>query len=134
MRHSAKMFGGVLLILIGASLLLSMIGIHLGGLIGLAIGAWLLYWGYSKWQQKGGWSFLNIFLLTIGSLFMIGSLGGVISLLIGIALMYGGYKLLKSKQVFKDDEIVVERRSTKSTYDTIDEEFVKLMKEKQTNY
>ncbi len=132
MKRPGKMFGGALLILIGASVLLSMIGIHLGGLIGLAIGAWLLYWGYSKWQEKGGWSFSSILLITLGALIVLGGLGGVMSLLVGIALIYGGYKLLKPKQEF--DEVEVDDTSLRSTYDTIDEEFSKLLKEKQTNY
>lgn len=127
-----KMFGGILLILIGASVLFSMIGIHLGGIIGLAIGAWLLYWGYSNWKQKG-WCLSSIILFILGGCIILGGLGGIMSLLVGILLIYGGYRLVKPSEKNEDDGgfTVYEREErSKSTYDTIDEEFSKLINEK----
>ncbi len=135
MKRPGKVFGGILLILIGVSILLSLIGIHLGGIIGFAIGAWLLYWGYCNWKEKGKWSFSSILLLILGGLILLGGLGGMMSLLIGAALVYGGYRLVKPKQREEDftdfhlDDIPM-KSSTTSTYDTIDEEFAKLMNEK----
>ncbi|MCM2676663.1 hypothetical protein [Alkalicoccobacillus plakortidis] len=45
---------GIVLMIIGVVILLGMIGVHLGGLVPFAIGLGLLYWGYKKYQQKGG--------------------------------------------------------------------------------
>ncbi|NEU31522.1 hypothetical protein GN156_12180 [bacterium LRH843] len=132
MKRPGRIFGGMLLVLIGVSILLGMFGIHLGSIIGLAIGAWLLYWGYSKWQQKGRWSFSSILLMMIGGLIVLGGLGGIMSLLAGIVLIYAGYKLLKPKSEL--DEVELDDTPVKSTYDTIDEEFEKLMKEKSFKY
>lgn len=135
MNRSVKTFGGVLLILLGASILLGMFGIHLGGIVSLAIGAWLIYWGYSKWQEKGEASFTSVALLIIGSIIVVGGLGGIVSFLIGAALVYGGYRLLKRND---DDELLDDDRfieaPLKTTYDLIDEEFEKLMNEGGMKY
>ncbi|MCM3762636.1 hypothetical protein M3212_17875 [Alkalihalobacillus oceani] len=130
MKHPGKMFGGILLMLIGASILFSMIGVHIGGIIGLAIGAWLLYWGYSKWQEQGKWSFSSVLLLIVGALIALGGIGGVVSLAIGVILVYFGYRLLKPKD--QAEETIEEEEDlapVKTTYDVIDKEFEKLLNE-----
>ncbi|GAE25894.1 hypothetical protein JCM9140_1915 [Halalkalibacter wakoensis JCM 9140] len=124
MNKGAKVFGGILLIFIGVNILLGMIGINVGGLLGLLIGGGLLYWGYSKWQETGKWSFSSILLVGFGALLLLGGLGGIIGLIIGALLVYGGYKLIKSKE-----QVEEKMEKKKTTYDTIDEEFTKLMKE-----
>lgn len=127
MKNPVKQFGGILLILIGASVLLSMIGIHLGGLIGLVIGAWLMYWGYTKYNEEGRWSFSSLFLLIIGTLIALGGLGGVFSMIVGIFLVYGGYRLMKPKvdtEEFMEEESPIKR----TQYDVIDDEINKLLK------
>lgn len=130
MKRTVKVFGGLVLIILGASFFLGMIGIHIGGFISLAIGAWLMYWGYSIWQEKGGASFSSVFLLTVGGIIAIGGLGGLFSLLLGIALIYGGYRLLKKNENDYDLHVDdIEEKST-STYDFIDAEFEKLMNDK----
>ncbi|WP_156323989.1 hypothetical protein [Bacillus sp. JCM 19034] len=53
MKLSGKVFIGFLLIIVGANILFSMIGIHLGSLVGLAIGAALLYWDIGAIRMKG---------------------------------------------------------------------------------
>lgn len=55
-----KTIGGILLMVIGGVFILSLMGIHLGGLFSLVVGALFLYWGYTKWQEKG-WSLSSIF-------------------------------------------------------------------------
>ncbi|WP_332631154.1 hypothetical protein [Halalkalibacter flavus] len=125
MKHSGKFIGGILLIFIGINILLGMIGVNIGGIIGLLIGGALLYFGYTKWQDKGQWSFSSIILVTFGALMLLGGLGGIVSLLIGAFLVYGGYKLMKTN----NDSKVDFKEKTKSSFDTIDEEFAKLMKE-----
>ncbi|KHF42037.1 hypothetical protein [Halalkalibacter okhensis] len=111
MKRSSKFFGGILLIFIGLNILLGMIGVNIGGIIGLLVGGALLYWGYSKWQDKGQWSFSSIILVTFGALMLLGGLGGIVSLLIGAFLVYGGYKLMKTKESVSDDHEDVKEKT-----------------------
>ncbi|WP_100406552.1 hypothetical protein [Bacillus solitudinis] len=129
MKRSGKAVGGFILILIGISLIFSLIGVHLGGLIGIALGVGGLYWGFSIYRERGRWSFSSIVLIVIGAMILFGGLGGIISLVIGAGLVYGGYRLIKPRQEeeldLSDD---TEWAKPVSTYDSIDEEFARLMK------
>ncbi|MFC0473680.1 hypothetical protein ACFFHM_25010 [Halalkalibacter kiskunsagensis] len=129
MKQPGKIVGGLLLILIGASVLLGMIGINLGGIIGLAIGGGLVYWGYAKWQEKGQCSFGSILLIAFGAIILLGGLGGIVSLLLGAFLVYGGYKLIQPKDKGLEVDLSKESATKHTAYDTIDEEFEKLLKE-----
>jgi lia operon protein LiaI len=132
MKKPGKIVGGILLIFIGASILLGMLGINIGGLIGLIIGGCFLYWGYSKFKEKGKWSFSSLLLVALGAVILLGGIGGVVSLLIGALLVYGGYKLMQGNDEKKEDMQEEEMSKTvtkQSTYDTIDEEFTRLIGE-----
>ncbi|MDV2686285.1 hypothetical protein RYX56_18105 [Alkalihalophilus lindianensis] len=122
-KRTIKALGGILLLFIGLSMLLSMIGIHLGGVIGLVLGAWLMYLGYSKWQEVG-WSLSSIVLLALGAVLLFGGMGGVVSLAIGILLVYGGYQLLMPANGGDEEDFAEE---SSSPYGSLDEEFNRLM-------
>lgn len=124
MRRAAKALGGAILLFIGVSILLSMFGIHLGGLIGLVLGAWLMYLGYTKWQETG-WSPSSIVLLALGAVILFGGMGGVVSLAIGLLLVYFGYKLVVQKTEQEDEE---DEDNYGSDYDSLDAEFDRLIK------
>ncbi|GAE30379.1 LiaF transmembrane domain-containing protein [Halalkalibacter hemicellulosilyticus] len=131
MKLTGKVFAGFLLIFIGASMLLSLIGIHLGGLLGLAIGAALLYWGYCRYQENGRWSLSSIILIVLGISFLFGGIGGVISLLIGGFLVYVGYQFMTKSDTKKSHEEEEESLDySKSTYDSLDEEIDRLLEKK----
>ncbi|WP_088102658.1 LiaF transmembrane domain-containing protein [Halalkalibacter urbisdiaboli] len=129
MKRTGKAVGGFLLILIGASLVLSLLGIHLGGLLGVILGIALVYWGYNIYQERGRWSFSSVALIALGAIILFGGLGGIMSLLIGIGLVYGGYRLLKPSE--EEDETKFELDDydvqSNSTYDSIDEEIARLV-------
>jgi lia operon protein LiaI len=122
-KRTSKALGGILLLFIGLSMLLSMIGIHLGGLIGLVLGAWLMYVGYSKWQEVG-WSVSSIALFALGAVLLFGGMGGVVSLAIGVLLVYGGYQLLMPANGVDEEDFAEE---SSSPYGSLDEEFNRLM-------
>lgn len=125
MKQPVKKLGGFLFILIGVTVLLGLIGIHLGSIVGLAIGSWLLYWGYSRSQEKERWTLSSIVLVAVGALIIFGGLGGVASLLFGILLVYAGYKLIKpeSSQLIDDES----EHGSMTTYDVLDDEIEKLL-------
>ncbi|GAF65708.1 hypothetical protein BTS2_2607 [Bacillus sp. TS-2] len=130
MKLAIKVMGGALLIFIGLSIILSLLGIHLGGLFGLIVGASLLYWGYTRYKENNEWSVTTIIIIAAGVLMIFGGIGGIISLLIGLLLLYGGYELIKGKKE-KDESFDVQYEEsivTKSHYDPLDEEFNRLMK------
>lgn len=129
MKLTGKMFIGFLLIFIGANIFFSMVGIHFGGIVKLAIGAALLYWGYSRYQDNGSWSLSSVILIVIGIGVLFGGLGGIISLLIGAFFVYVGYQFItqrqKDKEVIEDD-VELPRKS----YDSLDEEIDRLLEKK----
>ncbi|WP_413374569.1 LiaF transmembrane domain-containing protein [Alkalihalobacillus sp. 1P02AB] len=131
MNKVVKIIGGAFLIFIGITMILSLMGIHLGGLFGLIVGAGLLYWGYSRWQERGEWSFGTIIIIALGTLILFGGLGGIISLLIGILLLYGGYRMITSKgknrKVIEEDVDFDDSYRAKRKYDSFDDEFDRLM-------
>ncbi|MDT8862012.1 hypothetical protein N0O92_17520 [Alkalihalobacillus sp. MEB130] len=131
MKQTGKMIGGILLLFIGVNILLGMIGVNIGGLLGVLIGAVLLYWGYSRYQIKDQWSFSSIILVALGVLMVLGGLGGIVSLVIGAFLIYGGYKLIRTKI---EESVDLKKRNKECSYDTIDEEFTKLMEEGGDKY
>ncbi|MFC0561797.1 hypothetical protein [Halalkalibacter alkalisediminis] len=128
MKQTGKVIGGILLVFIGASILLGMLGINLGGLFGLVIGGCFIYWGYSISRDKGKWSIMSILLVALGTVIFLGGIGGVVSLVIGAFLVYGGYKMLQTKETVEESEISRSVKSS-STYDNIDEEFAQLIGE-----
>lgn len=89
---TGKKVFGVILLLIGASALLGMLGIHIGGIISMAIGVILIGYGMKQW--KAGKQVWATILLCIGILMLIGSLPMVFTLLLGAAFVYFGYKLI----------------------------------------
>ncbi|WP_100371941.1 hypothetical protein [Bacillus sp. FJAT-45037] len=122
-----KTTGGILLVVIGGSVLLSMIGIHIGGLISLALGGWLMYVGYGIWERKGV-RFSSGALFSLGAIIFFGGIGGVVSLLISIFLIAAGYKLLAKNRNetndLDDDDHYTDR------FSSIDEEFKRLVRNK----
>ncbi|ARK29178.1 hypothetical protein [Halalkalibacter krulwichiae] len=129
MNNIGKFIGGVLLMFIGSSILLGMLGINIGGLLGLVIGGCFLYWGYTKYQEKRKWTFSSILLFGLAFVFLLGGLGGVISIAIGALLLYFGYKLLVQNDNDKENTVNVVSTKKSSTYEVIDEEFDRLIKE-----
>ncbi|TPE68747.1 LiaF transmembrane domain-containing protein [Halalkalibacterium halodurans] len=130
MKGAGKWIFGILLVIIGANMILGMFNIHLGGIIGLVLGALLLYWGYQQWQARGKLSFGSVLLLAFGSILVMGGLGGVIGLAVAILFIYFGYRLLKKSDNDEEQpmDVALEKRPTSRAYDSIDEEFNKMMK------
>ncbi|WP_017728666.1 LiaF transmembrane domain-containing protein [Halalkalibacterium ligniniphilum] len=128
MKRTGKVIGGVFLVLIGASMLFGMLGIHLGGLASVVIGALLLYWGYAKWQEKDELTFTSILLMGLGGIVLFGGIGGVISLAIAALFIYGGYRLLKRHSDDADLDFEADERPTTRAFDSIDDEFARMMK------
>ncbi|KMK75695.1 hypothetical protein [Alkalihalobacillus pseudalcaliphilus] len=131
MNKAIKIVGGGFLIFIGLSVILGLLGIHLGGLLGVIIGAALLYWGYSRWEETGQWSFSTIVIIALGALILFGGIGGLFSLLLGALFLYGGYRLIVSKKtnpdVFESDFKEESSFKSKRKYDSFDDEFDRLM-------
>lgn len=125
---NGKAVGGIILMILGGTFVLGLFGLHLGGLFSLVLGGVLIYWGYTKWQEQG-WTFSSIALLALGIIVIFGGIGGVISLALGLLLIYGGYRLLKPKAesstFFDESDDSYDR--PRSNYDSIDEEFARLM-------
>ncbi|GAE35685.1 hypothetical protein [Halalkalibacter akibai] len=129
MKITGKVIGGILLMFIGANIVLGMLGIHIGGLLGLVIGGCLLYFGYSKYKEKGKWSFGSILLGLLGAIILLGGMGGLVGLAIGALLVYGGYQLINPKKENEEKDSSRSTSSVGSTYEMIDKEFTRLIKE-----
>ncbi|MEK4564338.1 hypothetical protein MKX54_06680 [Alkalihalobacillus sp. FSL R5-0424] len=119
---------GIVLMTIGVIILLGLIGVHLGGLVPLALGLALMYWGLKKYQRVGGLSAGSIALFIIGGLFALSGVGALIPFFIASLLVYVGYRYLKSDNDPDDDTSystyhVSEVKNKKS----LDEEFNSLM-------
>ncbi|HET7578228.1 MAG TPA: protein liaI [Bacillales bacterium] len=96
MSWTGKTIIGILLVAFGLCAFFGMFGIHLGGLIGLAIGIALACFGIKK--LKEGRKGAGIIALIIGLMFLGASLPFLIGLAFAVACIYFGWKMIK-----KDD-------------------------------
>lgn len=125
---SGKKVLGLILLLLGASALLGLLGIHVGGIISLVVGALLLAYGWKNWQEdRKGW---GACLIVLGLFFLLGSVPTLISLAIGVALVYAGYRLFTNNgdptSFHSDDPLTTP--PVKPVDDPFDEEWEKVMK------
>ncbi|WP_096201466.1 LiaF transmembrane domain-containing protein [Bacillus sp. FJAT-45350] len=132
MNWSGKALVGLLLLFVGGSLLLSTLGIHLGGLIGLALSALLIIYGYSKIQN--GQKFFGGVVLALGTLILIGKSHLFIGILVSGAIIYFGYRLIKcSSYVQKADsnegEVIIDGKGAKIE-SSFDDEWERIMEKK----
>ncbi|WP_078552634.1 LiaF transmembrane domain-containing protein [Bacillus alkalicellulosilyticus] len=97
MNVTGKIIFGAILLLIGGNILLSTLGIHLGGLLGVAFAGLLIWYGYSKMktaETKGAKTFGTIILI-FGILMLIGKAHMIVGMVIAGAIIYYGIKLVK---------------------------------------
>lgn len=118
---------GIVLITIGVIILLGLIGVHLGGLVPLALGLALLYWGFKKYQRVGGLSVGSIFLFIIGGMFALSGVGALIPFFIASLLLFFGYRYLKSDDETNDDTSYPSYQMDVKSKKSLDEEFNSLM-------
>lgn len=97
MKWSLKMIFGIVLLLIGANILLGLLGIRLGGIFGFVIAAACLYFGYNKLNEHnepnkvgGG------LLIGLGVVILLGKFHFLGGILIAALILYVGYHLIKS--------------------------------------
>lgn len=92
---SGKKVFGLILLLVGASALLGLLGIHIGGIVALAIGVILVGYGFKQWKEgRPIWAAILLFL---GIMVLLGSLPMVFTLLVGVLLVYFGYRLFTNE-------------------------------------
>ncbi|TSB45783.1 hypothetical protein [Alkalicoccobacillus porphyridii] len=127
MRNRKNPGLGVVLMIIGAVMLLGMIGVHLGGLVPFAIGLGLLYWGYKKYQTKGGLSAGSLTLFILGGIMTLSGVGALIPFFIASLLLFFGYRYLKDDEEHMDGNYDSTPNSVKSKERSLDEEFAKIM-------
>ena len=118
---------GVVLMIIGAVMLLGMIGVHLGGLVPFAIGLGLLYWGYKKYQFKGGLSAGSLTLFIIGGIITLSGVGALIPFFIASLLLFFGYRYLKDDEEYMDGDFEPSSNPIKTKERSLDDEFAKIM-------
>ncbi|MFK3938586.1 LiaF transmembrane domain-containing protein [Alkalihalobacillus sp. NPDC078783] len=118
---------GIVLMTIGVIILLGLIGVHLGGLIPLALGLALMYWGFKKYQRVGGLSAGSIVLFIIGGLFALSGVGALIPFFIASLLLYFGYRSIKSDDDSDDTSYSPYQMKDVKRKKTLDEEFNHLM-------
>lgn len=129
---TGKQIGGLILLVIGGSVLLGMLGIHVGGLISLVLGVLLIVYGIKKWKENS--HFWAGIVLILGTLFIIGSIPIVMSLLIGGLLVYWGWRFIQSNDGYHvgqkptPSHSVAGSTMTKPISDPFDEEWERLMK------
>ncbi|MDQ0205323.1 LiaF transmembrane domain-containing protein [Alkalicoccobacillus murimartini] len=114
---------GIVLIIIGSFILLGMIGVHLGGLVPFALGLGLIYWGYKKYQQKGGLSAGSMILFIFGGLITLSGVGALIPFFIGCLLLFFGYQYMKGDQDDTDSDLHVTPNTVTPKRRSLDEEF-----------
>jgi lia operon protein LiaI len=129
---SGKKVFGIILLLIGTSALLGLLGIHIGGIVSMAVGVLLIVYGLKQWRaDREIWGGI---LIIIGVLFLVGSLPMLISLVIGAALVYAGYKLFTNDSGSKSygPHEPTSTPDAKPLDDPFDEEWEKVMKSAQS--
>lgn len=99
MRSPYKMIIGFVLLFIGANLLLSLLGIHLGGVLGLVIAILCFYFGYHYWKDETKSNKLGAGLLIgFGVVLLLGKFHHLVGIAIACLVMVFGYQLMKSSQ------------------------------------
>lgn len=130
---SGKQICGILLCIIGGTVLLGLIGVQIGGLFSLMIGGVLVYYGLKKWQEER--RLVAGFLLIIGAIFLLSSIPIVLSIIVGGLLTYAGYRMVRSNASGSTDSGSYFAgknknisRPGRSLGDPFDEEWEQLMK------
>lgn len=125
---SGKQLAGCILLIFGVAALLGMLGLNVGGLVSLIIGALLVYYGFKQWRKDNkAW---GGFCLIIGAMFLLGSVPFVLSLLIGGLLVYFGYKWMRQDDAGSNDGggAGPTRRTSGHLDDPFDEEWERMMR------
>lgn len=91
---------GIILVIVGACMLLGQFGVNIGWIIALSIAGYLVYKGWTMYQQgessgKRGW---GIGLMVIGFLWMSGLFHVILGIALAGVLIYYGWKMIKEKR------------------------------------
>lgn len=97
MSVTGKTMVGLVLFVVGGTILLGVLGIHLGGLISLAIAGLIMIYGIKKivTASSRGQKWFGAALLIFGILMLVGAVHLIFKVLIALVVVYFGYKLLK---------------------------------------
>jgi lia operon protein LiaI len=98
-ERSGKVLLGLILLIVGAMLILDILGIDTGDLLGLLIPGAIMLYGAKRLLQAGsagkkGW---GAFVFVFGLLMLIGKLELLFSCLLAITVMVIGYRLLRRR-------------------------------------
>lgn len=96
MSWSGKTLAGIILLIIGGSMVMGMVGIHVGGLVGLLLGLVLCYYGIKA--LKSGNKAIGVIGLIFGLMILTGSLPFLISLVLALICIYFGWKMIKKEE------------------------------------
>ncbi|MGO4887328.1 LiaF transmembrane domain-containing protein [Anaerobacillus sp. MEB173] len=135
MNWSAKTVFGMILLLIGVSIVLQLIGISIGYLLRMIIPILLIIYGYKKWNlaETKFQKFFGMIVLLFGVLLLLGAAHLFIGLIVAGLIMYFGYSIMKGKQ---DDSVVkndpIEVKGQRESKDLFDEEWDRFMNEYKT--
>ncbi|UOE95506.1 hypothetical protein [Alkalihalobacillus sp. LMS39] len=110
MNWTGKVVFGAILIVIGANLFLSTLGIHLGGVIGLLIAGLFILWGFSKRKhaKTNGSKIMGTIILIFGILLLIGKAHMIGGILIAAVIIYFGYSLVREDKGIQNQKIAKE--------------------------
>lgn len=141
MSWTAKTVFGLILLLIGANILLKMLGIHLGGLLGIIISVLIMGYGYSKMKsaEKPSSKYFGIAIVVFGGLLLLGQAHMFVGLLVAAMIIYFGYNLVKGDgEKEKKDEPLMEMNNAGSSQsfnikDSFDEEWKNFLKKNNLN-
>ncbi|WP_059102804.1 hypothetical protein [Shouchella shacheensis] len=132
MKKAFSIVIGAMVLVLGLSIVLGFMGIHLGGLLGLVAGAALVYWSFTMYQREGTFTLSAVVLFVLGGLIAFGGFGAMITLLIGGLMIYAGYSLIKKKSTEDGPYNHSYERTTphkpSRRYDVIDEEYDRMMR------
>lgn len=138
MNWSGKMVFGIILLIIGANILLNILGIHVGTIFGLILSIVFVFYGYNKMKksEKTGGRIFGMGLLIFGSLLAIGQAHKFIGLFIAAAIIYFGYQILK-RETPKQEESLLQNEpslnfeSNFKMSDSFDEEWNRFLDNKK---
>ncbi|UFJ41255.1 hypothetical protein LOK74_01500 [Brevibacillus humidisoli] len=115
-ERSGKILLGLVLLIVGALLLLDLIGIDIGDILGILIPAAIMVYGAKRViSAHSGNRFWGIFVFLFGLLMLIGKLELLFSSLVAVAIIYFGLRLLRRRST-SDSEMpgFAERQWAKS--------------------
>lgn len=135
MEWKGKSLIGLVLLIVGAVVLLEMLGIHVGNLIGLLFAILLIVYGAKKLSNasSGGQKMWGASVLIFGILLLIGAAHLFFGVIFAAIIIYAGLRILKSdkRDTYIHEPLTARSKETAaSNQDDFDQEWEKFMKEK----